>query len=177
MRVSTHPSLFLFPRYHFHWMDANMSEYSELYNSVKAKLAKLEPEVEGLRKTLQGLEILMRLETGEPVGNNQQSKIYTDGTMHTISRGAFDNMTLKEAILQLLSLYNGKPLRTKDIATAIETAGYKHGSKNFWNTVNTTLNRMKDIDGTATRDVEGKWIITDKGRDILRRKPMLFNHA
>jgi HB1, ASXL, restriction endonuclease HTH domain len=74
----------------------------------------------------------------------------------SISYGSFANLTNKEACLKCLSAFK-RPMTTREIVDVLLSAGVKHKSKDFWNTINNTLKRLKNDDKRVSKDTDGKW--------------------
>jgi hypothetical protein len=130
--------------------------FKQAYKDAKKELAKLKPRYEQLAKLVESFERLFDLE-----GKSPDLDI-------TVDPAAFKGLTLKDAALQAMLLI-GRPATTRQIADFIEGAGFEHGSKNFWNTVNTTLDRLHKILKLAVRDDSGGWAINEKGRQYLQQ--------
>lgn len=85
---------------------------------------------------------------------------FTDIEMPT---GAFDNVTLREAILKALFYIDGIPIKSGDLARQLENRGFEHGSKNFANTVNTTISRIRLPPDSLVEKMVNGWVLTPKG--------------
>jgi hypothetical protein len=79
-----------------------------------------------------------------------------------LPRPDFSKISVRWAVLWLLSEYESGPLRTSEIATLLTAGGYQSNSDSFLNAVSAVLSGMKgkgELESTA----DG-YVATDKGR-------------
>lgn len=127
-----------------------MANYNDMLKEVRSELAKMEPQYLALKETERGLAKLAR---------------GADTLDITIPSGAFKNMTARIAVLKCLSIAD-RPLKTRQLAELIERAGFEHGSKDFTNSLNTTLDRQLKVYEEIDKNDSG-WSINDKGKQFL----------
>ena len=89
----------------------------------------------------------------------------------------FSRMSVRWAVLWLLSEYETGPRRTSEIANALTAGGYKSGSDSFLNAVSAVLSGMKSK-GEIDSGPDGS-VVTDKGRQTwkLIRQGAKFREA
>lgn len=144
-----------------------MPNIKEDLRFYKAEIAKIEPKVLALQETVRGLEKLLALE----IGNTNVSKV-TETLNIVFPKGTFNGLTTRQAALKCSQLA-GRSLTTRQMVELIEGAGFKHNAKKFWNSLNTTLDRMYKKEQTMNKDPKG-WRINDKGRAEVVQKREIF---
>lgn len=137
-----------------------MSEsFEQAYKEAKAELAKLRPKYDHLTNLIATLEKLFELDGDRP----KKGKGKTPITI-ALNPSAFAGLQLQEAVMLILR-QAAQTLTTRDVTAALENVAFQHKSKNLWNTVNTTLDRLRTKHGLVGKDKEG-WFLTDKGKGV-----------
>lgn len=131
--------------------------FKQAYKDAKKELAKLKPQYEYLSNLIENFEKLFDLEGGKSRGVEAIE----------VRPGAFNDMTLKDAALKALSL-KGSPATTRQLTEFIEGSGFKHGSKNFWNTLNTTLDRLHKVLKLISKGDSG-WALNEQGKKYVEK--------
>jgi hypothetical protein len=149
--------------------DEEREIYEMALRKAKTRLAEIQNEYDALGVTVGGLE---RLLVSSPKAKYTMSEEIERPLI--FAHGEFDGMTNRQAAMKILCQIN-RPLKSKEIADAISGSGYQHGSKNYKNTMNTTLDRIFKKQGWVDKVDEG-WQINSIGREIFESKsPTLFD--
>ena len=119
---------------------AQGSEYKAVLADLKAQRERLDAAIEAIEHVLGG-------------------GLVATGTV--IRGGAFAGMKILEASKEYLSDVK-RPQTTKQVSDALEQGGVSHQSKNWSNTVRTTLSRLAEkLDSGLVRLDGGQWALAD----------------
>jgi hypothetical protein len=88
-----------------------------------------------------------------------------DELPYTVTAGKYTGMSVRWAVLNLLSEDTTKPLTTGLIADALEAGGIVSSSKTFAGNVSAVLSGMNHERNEVISTNDG-WIISDKGREV-----------
>lgn len=143
-----------------------MSNFKESLKEVEAELATIEPRYQLLIDAARALRNLVKSE-GKGVGdtNGKVEAVPDPLAGIEIPPNSFLNMSARQATLMCLHLAK-RPLTTRQLVDLIEGSGFTHGSKNFVNSLNTTLDRQYKKYQEINKTADG-WEINDKGRASL----------
>jgi hypothetical protein len=127
-------------------------DYSAVLRDLKARRAKLDTAIEAIEQILGSGEI----ETAP-------------GASTEIRSDTFYAMSIIEATKKFLAM-DTRPKAANEIADALERGGLINESKNFTNTVYTSLRREDQKKGDIISLPDRKWGLTDRYPEAARRR-------
>lgn len=132
--------------------DNNSINYDAVLADLESKKAVLESAIAGIRAILG--------QSGQSGAAASQSVNGSTGSVN-VSSDAFFQMTIPDAAIKYLKMAR-KPQGTKAIADALEQGGMTHTSKDFYQTVGSSLNRRADAPNSELVSVRrGEWGIAE----------------
>ena len=134
-------------------------DYEKVLADLEARRAAFNSAVDaainGIRHVLSAVATL----PAQPTAGPHTTPTLVSGSSMSLSPDAFFGMSIAEAAVKYLSVVK-RQQRSREIAEALETAGYHHTSTNFTNTVNTALYRRAKDDGDVVR-IGRNWALAE----------------
>lgn len=135
---------------------ANMEQYRAVLDDLMKQRAQLLFRVGEIDTAVAALRRLMPVEDITPVKSSQTSLPIT-------INGKYAGMSVRWAILSLLTEDATEPLTTGQIAEALAKGGLTSSAKSFAGNVSAVLSGMNHEKGEVLTN-DGSWTISEKGR-------------
>ncbi len=125
----------------------NVIDYMAVLADMDAKKAALEAAIAGVRQMLGQSQ--SSVSSAMSVGGPTPTSV-------VIRADEFFQMSIGDTTIKYLNMVR-KPQSTQEIATALESGGMTHTSKNWYQTVSGSLLRRESADGEIMRVKRGMW--------------------